>query len=484
MIVNRNFSDFKFRHKRNENQILYTSKKILDDREILNLIDNFLIEKNSFIFESVEKGKIKGRYTIFGKNPDKIWEFNNHNSYLIKNKNKKKIKGSPDKVIENIIEEFKFKTPSNLPPICSLLSGYFSYDSIRYVEKIPNRCKDDLKLPDVRLLRPRTVIIHDNLKKKIFYIINVFQDEKINNYQDRYLEIKNEINDLLIKSSKSKRNTNNNKIKIKVKSNTTKAKFIKIVNKAKNYIKIGDIFQVVLSQRFEAKLSKKPLEIYKKLRVTNPSPFMYFFNFEDFQIIGASPEILVRLRDNMITVRPIAGTRPRGKNLKEDEFNSKDLLKDKKELSEHLMLLDLGRNDAGKVSKINSVKVTESFKIERYSHVMHIVSNVEGIFNKKFGKFDTLLAGFPAGTVSGAPKIRAMEIIDELETTRRKVYAGGIGYFSANGDFDTCIALRTAISKNKKFYVQSGAGIVADSKPINEFNETVNKAKALIKALE
>jgi anthranilate synthase component I len=483
MMLNRNFKDFKFRHKRNENQVLYASKKIQDDKEVLNLIDNFLNEKNSFIFESVEKGKIKGRYTIFGKNPDKIWEFNNHNSYLIKNKNKKKIKGSPDKVIENIIEEFKFKTPSNLPPICSLLSGYFSYDSIRYVEKIPNRCKDDLKLPDVRLLRPRTVIIHDNLKKKIFYIINVFQDEKINNYQDRYLEIKNEINDLLIKSSKSKRNTNNNKIKIKVKSNTTKAKFIKIVNKAKNYIKIGDIFQVVLSQRFEAKLSKKPLEIYKKLRVTNPSPFMYFFNFEDFQIIGASPEILVRLRDNMITVRPIAGTRPRGKNLKEDEFNSKDLLKDKKELSEHLMLLDLGRNDAGKVSKINTVKVTESFIIEKYSHVMHIVSNVMGIYNKKYSKFKSLLAGFPAGTVSGAPKIRAMEIIDELETTKRKVYAGGIGYFSANGEFDTCIALRTAVAKNNKFYVQAGAGIVADSKPIKEYEETVNKAKALLNAL-
>ena len=482
-MLNRNFKDFKFRHKRNENQILYTSKKILDDREMLNLIDNFLIEKNSFIFESVEKGKIKGRYTIFGKNPDKIWEFNDQNSYLIKNKNKKKIKGSPYKVIENIIEEFKFKTPSNLPPICSLLSGYFSYDSIRYVEKIPNKCKDDLKLPDVKLLRPRTVIIHDNLKKKIFYIINVFQDEKINNYQNRYLEIKNEINDLLIKSSQSKRNINYNKTNIKVKSNTTKAKFIKMVKKAKKYIKIGDIFQVVLSQRFEAKLSKKPLEIYKKLRVTNPSPFMYFFNFEDFQISGASPEILVRLRDNMITVRPIAGTRPRGKNLKEDEFYSKDLLKDKKELSEHLMLLDLGRNDAGKVSKINTVKVTESFIIEKYSHVMHIVSNVIGMYNKKYSKFKSLLAGFPAGTVSGAPKIRAMEIIDELETTKRKVYAGGIGYFSANGEFDTCIALRTAVAKKNKFYVQAGAGIVADSKPIKEYEETVNKAKALLNAL-
>ena len=484
-MLNRNFKDFRFRHKRNENQIIYTSKKITDDSEILNLIDSFLKEKNSFIFESVEKGKIKGRYTIFGKNPDKIWEFNNKNSYLISNKIKRKIKGSPDKIIENIIEEFKFKTPVGLPPICSLISGYFSYDSIRYIEKIPNKCIDDLKLPDVRLLRPKTLIIHDNLKKRIFYIINIFKDEKIINYKNKYLEIESEINDLLIQASlkkvDSKLTTTKN---IKVKSNTSKSKFLRMVNKAKKYIKIGDIFQVVLSQRFEARLSKKPLEIYKKLRITNPSPFMYFFNFGDFQIIGASPEILVRLRDNKITVRPIAGTRPRGRNTKEDNYYAKNLLQDKKELSEHLMLLDLGRNDAGKVSKINSVKVTESFIIEKYSHVMHIVSNVVGVYNKKYSKFKSLLAGFPAGTVSGAPKIRAMEIIDELESTRRKVYAGGIGYFSANGEFDTCIALRTAVAKNNKFYVQAGAGIVADSNPIKEYEETINKAKALLNALK
>ena len=484
-MLNRNFKDFKFQHKRNKNQIIYTFKKISDDREILNLIDNFLKEKNSFIFESVEKGKIKGRYTIFGKNPDKIWEFNNKNSYLIDNKNKKKIKGSPEKVIENIIEKFKFKTPKGLPSICSLISGYFSYDSIRYIEKIPNKCKDDLKLPDVRLLRPKTLVIHDNLKKKIFYIINIFKDEKITNYKKKYADIESQIDNLLIQSSTKKIKLNlNKKINIKIKSNTSKNKFLNMVNKAKNYIKVGDIFQVVLSQRFEAKLSKSPLEIYKKLRVTNPSPFMYFFNFNDFQIIGASPEILVRLRDNKITVRPIAGTRPRGKNSKEDNFYAKDLLKDKKELSEHLMLLDLGRNDTGKVSKINTVKVTESFIIEKYSHVMHIVSNVIGTYNKKYSKFKSLLAGFPAGTVSGAPKIRAMEIIDELENTKRKVYAGGIGYFSANGEFDTCIALRTAIAKNNKFYVQAGAGIVADSKPTKEYEETVNKAKALLNALK
>ena len=484
-MLNRNFNDFKFQHKRNKNQIIYTSRKTKSDREVLNLIDNFLSEKNSFIFESVEKGKIRGRYTIFGKNPDKIWEFNNKNSYLITNKVKKKIKGNPEKIIEKIIENFRFKTPTSLPPICSLISGYFSYDSIRYIEKIPNKCKDDLKLPDVRLLRPRTLVIHDNLKKKIFYIINTFGDEKISNYKVKYLEIESEINNLLIQSSLEKKNPYKNiKTNIKIKSNTTKSRFLQMVNKAKKYIKIGDIFQVVLSQRFEAKLSKRPLEIYKKLRVTNPSPFMYFFNFEDFQIIGASPEILVRLRDNKITVRPIAGTRPRGINSKQDNFFAKDLLKDKKELSEHLMLLDLGRNDAGKVSKIGTVKVTESFMIEKYSHVMHIVSNVMGVYNKKFSKFKSLLAGFPAGTVSGAPKIRAMEIIDELETTKRKVYAGGIGYFSANGEFDTCIALRTAVAKNKKFYVQAGAGIVADSKPIKEYEETINKAKALMNALK
>ena len=486
MITNRSFKDFKFRHRSKKNQIIYTSKKVKNDDRVLNLIDNFLVEKNSFIFESVEKGKIKGRYTIFGKNPDKIWEFNNNNSFLIKNNKKIRLKDKPDKLIEKIIEEFKFETPKKLPKICSLISGYFSYDSIRYIEKIPNNCKNDLNLPDVRLLRPRTLVIYDNFKKEIFYIINIFNDEKIKNYQKKYKEIKTELSNILIQSSiKNINNSTRNEVKnVKVRSNTSKNRFLKMVNKAKDYIKLGDIFQVVLSQRFEAKLTKKPLDIYKKLRITNPSPFMFFFNFNDFQIIGASPEILVRLRDGKITVRPIAGTRPRGKTAKEDLFYEKELLKDKKELSEHLMLLDLGRNDAGKVSKINSIKVTESFIIEKYSHVMHIVSNVVGDYNKKFSKFKSLLAGFPAGTVSGAPKIRAMEIIDELETTKRKVYAGGIGYFSANGEFDTCIALRTAVVKNQKFYVQAGAGIVADSKPINEYEETVNKAKALINALK
>jgi len=485
-MINKSFKEFKRIHKKKLNQVIYSSINIKSEHFLINLINNFLKEENSFVFESVEKGKIRGRYTIFGKDPDKIWEFNNNQSFSInKSKKKIKIKGSPAKIIENIIENFKFNIPKNLPPISSIISGYFSYDIVRYIEKIPNSCKDDLYIPDVRLIRPIKLIIYDNFKKKIYFIFNCFKDQKIKNYKKKFVYIKKEILELkkLIHLNEFTEKENKLPKKIKIKSNTNKKSFLRIVLKAKEHIKKGDIFQVVLSQRFETKLSKKPLEIYKKLRITNPSPFMYFFNFKDFQIIGASPEILVRLRSGKITIRPIAGTRPRGINRKQDIFYSKDLLKDKKELSEHLMLLDLGRNDVGKVTKTNTVKVTEKFKIERYSHVMHIVSNVVGDFNNKSSKFKSLLSGFPAGTVSGAPKIRAMEIIDELEKTKRKVYAGGIGYFSSNGDFDTCIALRTALSKNKKFYVQAGAGIVADSKPINEYKETVNKAKALINAL-
>ncbi len=397
-MLNVKLSNFKKLHK-NQNQILYKSINVKGTVEVENLINNFLKEFNSFIFESVEKGITRGRYTIFGKDPDKIWEFNNENVYQIKKGVKRKVNGKTVNIINNIINNFKFKTPKGLPQICSLISGYFSYDCIRHIEKIRDTCK-----------------------------------------------VEDEINLLVIQSKMSySKKLKKNKNKVFIKSNFSKKKFIESVKKAKKYIEIGDIFQVVLSQRFESKLTKTPIDIYKKLRVTNPSPFMFYFNFKDFKIIGASPEILVRLRNEKVTIRPIAGTRPRGKNIKTDNFYMKDLITDKKELSEHLMLLDLGRNDVGKISKIDSVKVTEKFKIEKYSHVMHIVSNVEGKFDNKYSKFKALMAGFPAGTVSGAPKIRAMEIIDELERTKRKIYAGGIGYFSANGDFDTCIALRTAM---------------------------------------
>ena len=421
-----------------------------------------------------------------GANPDKVWEFNKEKIFIIKNGKKKIIKKRPYNFLRNLIENFNFPLPKNLPPLCSLLVGYFSYDIIRYIEKVPDKCSDDLKIPDIKLLRPKTIIIHDNLLKKIYFIENCFADEKINNYEKYYQRqiekihfLKNLSFNFDSRNLIKQRNNNKNKIK----SNISKNRFKNMVLKAKQYIKRGDIFQVVLSQRFESKITKTPLEIYKKLRISNPSPFMFFFNFNDFQIIGSSPEILVRLRGDKITIRPIAGTRPRGLNAKMDKLYKKQLLNDKKELSEHLMLLDLGRNDVGKVCKINSVKVTEKFRIEKYSHVMHIVSNVEGTFDKRKSLLDTMLAGFPAGTVTGAPKIRAMEIIDKLEKSKRKMYAGSIGYFSANKNFDTCIALRTALIKNNKFYIQAGAGIVADSIPEKEYSETINKAKALINSL-
>ncbi len=486
MNINTNLFDFKKKHKNKKNQIIFHKTACKNNKIIDNIINKFLTKKNSFIFESVEKRRIRGRYTIIGSDPDKIWEFNKKKIYITENNKRKLINSSPYPFLRRLIENFNFPLPKNLPPLCSLLVGYFSYDIIRYIEKIPDKCLDDLKIPDIRLMRPKTIIIHDNLLKEIYFIINSFADEKINDYSEYYLKqidkIKS-IKNLTFNLENHKIRKENKTKKILVKSNISKDRFKKMVLKAKKYIKKGDVFQVVLSQRFESKLTKTPLEIYKKLRIANPSPFMFFFNFNDFQIIGSSPEILVRLRKNKITIRPIAGTRPRGTNSAKDALYKKELLNDKKELSEHLMLLDLGRNDAGKVSKINTVKVTEKFKIEKYSHVMHIVSNVEGSFDKKHALLDTMLAGFPAGTVTGAPKIRAMEIIDELEKTKRKMYAGSIGYFSANKNFDTCIALRTALIKDNKFYIQSGAGIVADSIPEKEYLETVNKAKALISSL-
>ena len=485
MRINTSFNEFKKKHSKKKHQILFKSFKCNDYYKVENLYKFLLAEKNSFIFESVEKGTIRGRYTIIGLNPDKIWDINNNIITLNANGKKTRIKTNPLNYINKLIKNFKIEMPNQLPSMASMLVGYFSYDIIRYIEKIPNKCIDDLKIPDVRISRPKNLIIYDNLKKKIYYIENVYADTKIKSYRETYESI--------IKRFELYENFENIKLpeqftfkpnKNFIKSNISKNKFKLLVKKAKSYIKKGDIFQVVLSQRFERKINKSPIEIYNYLRNSNPSPFMFYFNYEDFNVLGSSPEILVRLRKGEVTIRPIAGTRPRGRNKKEDKKYVSDLLKDKKELAEHLMLLDLGRNDVGKVAKINTVKVTEKFKVEKYSHVMHIVSNVIGKFNNQTSIFETLLSGFPAGTVSGAPKIRAMEIIDELEKNKRKLYAGGIGYFTPNDEFDTCIALRTALIKNDKFYVQAGAGIVADSKPEKEYLETINKAKALMKAVD
>jgi len=485
MKLNISFNSFKKNHKLKKDQLIYRVKKCKDYKQVENIFNFLLVKKNSFIFESVEKGTVRGRYTIIGLNPDKIWDINK-NTITEKFEGKKKnINEKPLNFLNNLIHNFNTKVPKDVPTMASMLVGYFSYDVIRYIENIPDNCVDDLKIPDVRMIRPKNLVIYDNLKKKIFFIENVYAETKINDYFEKYQLIKKKIESYEDYSNiklpiKFTYRINKNKIK----SNISKYQFKARVIKAKEYIAKGDIFQVVLSQRFERKINKTPLEIYNYLRVSNPSPFMFYFNFDDFKIIGSSPEILVRLRDNKLTIRPIAGTRPRGATKVQDSKYEKDLLKDEKELAEHLMLLDLGRNDVGKVSKVNSVKVTESFNVEKYSHVMHIVSNVVGEFDKKNSIFEALLSGFPAGTVSGAPKIRAMEIIDKLEKNKRKLYAGGIGYFTSNKEFDTCIALRTALIKNDKFYVQSGAGIVADSVPEKEYQETVNKAKALMSAVD
>ena len=469
------FNKFK---KKNKFSITYIIEKNTPINKIDILINNVLRKKNSFIFESVEKAKTRGRYTIFGFKPDLTLKIINKKIFLNNKKIKKKLE--PKLFLEKFIKDFNFKLPSTLPKMSMMLSGYLGYDIIRYYENIPDKNKDDLNIPDVKLIRPNFIYIHDNQTNKMFYLKLNFSNKS--NYKKEIDSLKNEI----LKDFNTSKIQNKIKIKrnfySKIKSNFTKKEFLKLVNKAKKYISIGDIFQVVISQRFEKKLTKDPLEIYKKIRVSNPSPFLYFFNFEDFQIIGSSPEILVRVRDQKITIRPIAGTRKRGKDKNEDNKLAKDLLNDPKEISEHLMLLDLGRNDVGRVSEDNTVKVNEKFKIEKYSHVMHIVSNVVGRFKKNISLIDGLLSGFPAGTVSGAPKIRAMEIIDQLENKKRKLYAGGVGYFSANGDMDTCIALRTALVKNNKIYVQAGAGIVADSVPTKEYQETINKAKALLEA--
>ena len=484
MNLSTSLKNFKKIHRKKYNQSIYYSESCKDYNFIENLYKFILVQKNSFIFESVEKGKIRGRYTIIGFNPDKIYNINKNKVVIDSFNNKKIIKTNTLQYLNNLIKDFKVKSSNKLPRMSSMLVGYFSYDIIRLIERIPDKCKKDISIPDIRLMRPKNLIIYDNLKKKIFFIQNVFKDEIIQNYELKYSLISKSFKEFLnFGKIKLPEHFHKNLKSSVIKSNISKKKFKNNVLKAKKYIKKGDIFQVVLSQRFESKIEKPPLEIYNSLRILNPSPFMFYFNYDDFQILGSSPEILVRLLDGQVTIRPIAGTRSRGENKKEDKRLVNELLNDPKELAEHLMLLDLGRNDVGKVSKSNSVKVTEKFKVEKYSHVMHIVSNVIGKQKKNLSIFNTFLSGFPAGTVSGAPKIRAMEIIDELESSKRKLYAGGIGYFTSKQDFDTCIALRTALNKDRKIYVQSGAGIVADSNPNNEYNETVNKAKALLKAI-
>ena len=371
--------------------------------------------------------------------------------------------------------------------MASGLFGYMGYDSVRLNEDIPDKNPDDLMVPDGLFLRPSLICIFDRLKDIVTIVTPIWPDQGVS-AESAFEAAMTRLNDATADFQRSlpyrrERSSDHANINNPV-SNTTKDEFHDMVHKAKDYINAGDIFQVVPSQRFSVPFNLPPMSLYRSLRRLNPSPYLFFFDFGEFSIVGSSPEILVTLRDNTVTLRPLAGTRPRGKDIEEDKALAKELLEDPKERAEHLMLLDLGRNDVGRVSKIGTVKVVEQFEIEYYSHVMHIASHVEGEISQEYDALDALAAGFPAGTVSGAPKIRAMEIIDELEKSRRGVYAGAVGYISANGTMDTCIALRTALVKDNQMYVQAGGGVVADSDPESEYQESINKARALFRAAQ
>ena len=471
----------------NNNLPQLINKNLVADVEtpISSLLKISKNQKYSFLLESVEGGSKRGRYSLLGCDPDLIWSVEKGEAkirYLGINYNYK-FNNDPLKSLKELINVSKFKKTLQEVPYPTLV-GYLGYPMIQYMENIKLKNKDNIKIPDAILIRPKIVAVFDNIKDDISlmsvsYPCKTISAEKA--FKDSTSLLSKTIKKLeksILKSSINKKN----KSKLKFKSNFKKEEFYKVVKKAKNYIKNGDVFQVVTSQRFETKYNLKAINLYRSLRRLNPSPYLVNLNFDKIGLVASSPELMVQLRKNKVTIRPIAGTRRRGKNINEDIFLSKDLLSDKKELAEHLMLLDLGRNDVGRVSKKASVKVTEKMIIEYYSHVMHIVSNVVGTIDNKLDSLDALIAGFPAGTVSGAPKIRAMEIIEELENLNRSFYAGCMGYFDSNGDMDTCISLRTGLVKKNKLYIQAGAGIVYDSKPKNEHNEILNKAGALMAA--
>jgi anthranilate synthase component 1 len=445
----------------------------------------------SYLFESVEGGAVRGRYSIIGFDPDLIFRVNGGTAEVNRSaRSAAKFETSatpPLEALRALIEESKVEVPYGLPPMAAGIFGYLGYDMVRQMEKLAAPNPDPIGTPDAVLIRPTIVVVFDAVKDSMTVITPVRAQSGINAktaYAQAVERLTAVVEALDAPLNKEATAESDEPIGANALSNTTPAEYEAMVAKAKEYILAGDIFQVVLSQRFESSFTLPPFALYRALRRVNPAPFLYFLNFGEYAIAGSSPEILVRARDNKVTIRPIAGTRPRGATPHEDKDLESELLADPKERAEHLMLLDLGRNDVGRVSKIGTVKVTDQFFIERYSHVMHIVSNVEGVLHEKHDALDAFVAGFPAGTVSGAPKVRAMQIIDELEKEKRGVYAGSVGYFAADGSMDTCIVLRTALVKGGKMYVQAGAGIVADSNPKSEQLECENKAKALFRAAE
>jgi len=446
--------------------------------------------RDSFILESVTGGEVRGRYSIIGCKPDLIWECHGHTSRLNRTARFDReafapCDDAPLTALRALLAESAIDMPDDLPAAAAGLFGYLGYDMIRLVEHLPNVNPDPLGLPDAVLMRPSIIAVLDGVKGEVTVVSPAWVSSGLSAraaYAQAAERVSDALRDLERAPATAAREMGEMRPLPDPVSNFAHADYLAAVERAKDYIRVGDIFQVVPSQRWTQDFPEPPFALYRALRRTNPSPFMFFFNFGPFQVVGASPEILVRVFRGEVTIRPIAGTRPRGATPEEDRALEADLLSDQKELAEHLMLLDLGRNDVGRVAKIGTVKPTEEFIVERYSHVMHIVSNVVGELREGEDALSALLAGLPAGTVSGAPKVRAMEIIDELEPEKRGVYGGGVGYFSAGGDMDMCIALRTAVLKDGKLYIQAGGGVVYDSDPEAEFQETVNKSRAIRRA--
>jgi anthranilate synthase component 1 len=446
--------------------------------------------KNTFLLESVQDAAVRGRYSIIGTQPDVILKVEAGSASI--NRRAQLDEGDfrplpelPLDALRNLVADSTIEVPEGLPPQSAGIYGYLGYEMVRYMEKLPDSNPDHLQTPEAVLMRPSLLAVFDTLKDELYLTAPVYARAGVSAKQ-AYEAAEARIEDAIGRLGRAMPATPAlpDLESIAVTSNTSRDDYFAMVAKAKDYITAGDIFQVVLSQRFSADFTLPPTALYRALRRTNPSPYMYFLDFGGFAVAGSSPEILVRVQDGEVTIRPIAGTRKRGATPTRDQELAAELLTDPKELAEHLMLLDLGRNDVGRVAKTGTVKVTDKFFLEYYSHVMHIVSNVVGVLDPKYDFVDALSAGFPAGTVSGAPKVRAMEIIDELEKSRRGIYGGCVGYFGADGTMDTCIVLRTAILKDGKLYVQSGAGIVADSQPELEQLECENKARALFSAAE
>ncbi|HET6453577.1 MAG TPA: anthranilate synthase component I [Armatimonadota bacterium] len=444
--------------------------------------------KYSFLLESVEGGERLARYSFLGTDPFLIFKSKGREVQIVERMRADKITlkegQDPLHILEDLLARYKWVDDPDLPRFCGGAVGYIGYDAVRFFEKLPDDTVDDLNIPEFFFIFTDVFVVFDHLKHRIKVVCNPEVGSDPGTTYDLAIEKIDEIVQRLKETPLPPSESRGEAKVLKPKSNMTQPQYEKMVEAAKEYIKAGDIIQVVPSQRLSVPLNVDTFDVYRALRSLNPSPYMYYLHYEDIKIIGTSPEILVTEDRGTVTVRPIAGTRWRGKTEAEDQALAEELLADEKERAEHIMLVDLGRNDLGRVCKYGTVEVGELMIIERYSHVMHIVSNVTGELADGLDQFDVLRATFPAGTVSGAPKIRAMEIIEELEPTKRGTYAGAIGYFSFSGNMDTCITIRTILVKDGVAYMQAGGGVVADSVPANEFQESMNKAGALLKAIE